>query len=722
MKHLIKMSAMTAAMTLSTTAQADIWNDIGNFFNDVAEVFQVAEDASAIGFAPSQSAPFSAPSNPSPGVGEFSVVSFNIKGFPTRLDGIDDNKVRQLVNEYMENKGYDIIAIQENWVRNNALAGALKDVRRVNDQTFYTPEFPYISDHYQGGNLSYGDGLSTVSKFPFVARQYHEEYRDCDGYYWQLFEDSSKSPDCETEKGFTFTKIHINKDFVVHFYNTHMDTSGGSVKQSQYNQLRDHIKNHSAGKAVIVTGDFNDWIDNNQWNDGVSKGSKFASELGLYWACGNVQQTNRTNRCSGVDHIAYRGSSDFFMYPYLEKEIHQSISDHNPLATYFRYIDINNYSTFKKLSQNKPAKQSSTRSFYQVTGEAKYAVDGLTQTNIYHYWGALTDWEDNPWWQVDLGANKQTSLVKVFHRSDQDADKMTDFYVMISDTDMGNRTLADLMADNRVSKKYYVGNGELQEAFIDTSGAVGRYVRIHSNIKHNSLQLAEVEVYGKEITLENVQFTELPGNGVVEQASIGSDGTIWATNGNNDIFIYSNNGWHHIGGKLKHVSTGEWHHVWGVNSSNNIFYWDHHYGWRGVGGTLKNISVGNDGTVWGIGVNSDIFYYSNGWHRVSGGLEQISVANAQNICGVNATNQVHCYSNGWHYDSSIKLKQISVDIYGNKAGIGLDDKLYVNTGSGWVANTNAGTQFKYVELGKAMPDGQLQMVAVDHQGRIFKAH
>ena len=73
---------------------------------------------------------------------------------------------------------------------------------------------------------------------------------------------------------------------------------------------------------------------------------------------------------------------------------------------------------------------------------------------------------------------------------------------------------------------------------------------------------------------------------------------VWGVNSSNNIWYRDgvNGSWKHIPGKLKQISvSNDGNHVWGVNSSNNIWYRDGVNGsWKHIPGKLKYVSVGKD--------------------------------------------------------------------------------------------------------------------------------
>ncbi|WP_298775247.1 endonuclease/exonuclease/phosphatase family protein [uncultured Shewanella sp.] len=297
---------------------------------DALKYYDILNDASAEGYRSSGGHKFQQPSFFAESDGELKIAIFNVKGFPVKLNGISNETAGRISTQIINDSGWDIIGLQENWVRNNAIMSKINKTK-----------YPYLSDHFQGNASTFGDGLSLISKYPFAARQEHVKYNKCHGTYLMLVANLTSSPDCETEKGFTFARVYLANDLFIDVYNTHMDTAQGAVKQSQFNQLEAFIASKSQGNPVIVMGDFNSWIDNNQAQGGASAGGTFASNLGLTWACDIAGPTysNKEKKCSGVDHLAFRGNNQFSFRVENEKEVKQTISDHHPLVTTLRWTN-----------------------------------------------------------------------------------------------------------------------------------------------------------------------------------------------------------------------------------------------------------------------------------------------------------------------------------------------------------------------------------------------
>lgn len=370
-KPIINRITLALCLGMSLNAQAGIFDDFFDFIEDpipnpIPEDSYVAaylDAATQTGYESSNSQAVTRLQTVAGQSGELTFAVFNVKGFPEALDGISNAEAKELTQTYINNSGWDIIGLQENWVRNSAITEGLN-----------RSQYPYMSDHYQGSSSTYGDGLSTISKYPFISRQERVEYNDCQGTFTELALGIADSPDCEADKGFTLTQINIHQDLVIHFYNTHMDTDRGTVKQNQFNQLEEYINRVSINVPVVVMGDFNAAIN-------ADYSQNFVDALDLTWGCEAVEEGNSNkDGCSGVDHIAFKGNDQFQFEVLTEQEIEQNISDHDPLVTKLRWTNHYYYTPSRWDSSRKLT--AKTMGLYNTTHKTYVAAKNSGGTNM----------------------------------------------------------------------------------------------------------------------------------------------------------------------------------------------------------------------------------------------------------------------------------------------------------------------------------------------------
>ena len=140
------------------------------------------------------------------------------------------------------------------------------------------------------------------------------------------------------------------------------------------------------------------------------------------------------------------------------------------------------------LAVGKSVTQSSTWSGLS----AQFAVDGNTAGIVSH-----TNLETQPWWQLDLGATYQLSRINVWNRADCCAERLSNFYVFVSDQPFTSTNLSTTLGQPGVSAYYIAGQAGTPSAF--QPGRTGRYLRVQLT-GTNYLSLAEFEVFGNQVT------------------------------------------------------------------------------------------------------------------------------------------------------------------------------------------------------------------------------
>ena len=134
----------------------------------------------------------------------------------------------------------------------------------------------------------------------------------------------------------------------------------------------------------------------------------------------------------------------------------------------------------ENISWKKQAKQSST----DFGGDASRALDGNTNSNYSQQSITHTKFENQPWWEVDLGRTEQVGLVRLYNRGDGELSKrLADFDVILYD-EKGTEVA-----------RQYVSRLEGSSLDLQLNGKLGRRVRIQLRQKNQALSLAEVEVF-----------------------------------------------------------------------------------------------------------------------------------------------------------------------------------------------------------------------------------
>lgn len=255
----------------------------------------------------------------------FSIISYNVAGLPQGVSSSDPEKYMSSISPLIND--YDIVQVQEDFCYHDSLL-------LFNNHTYVTDPMPCVPN---------GDGLNTFSNYP-ISNLDRNPWNDCTG------------ADCLTPKGFSYSQIEIQGN-VIDFYNVHCNagssTESLAARRANIAQLSKYISEHSAGKPVLLFGDFNSryvregdtiralgelgftdaWIKYIR-NDSIP-------ELGTprLEAC----SPDRNNKdCEVVDKIFYRGISDIqisvLSYKtddlrfYFEGDLSQPLSDHWPVS------------------------------------------------------------------------------------------------------------------------------------------------------------------------------------------------------------------------------------------------------------------------------------------------------------------------------------------------------------------------------------------------------
>ena len=117
-------------------------------------------------------------------------------------------------------------------------------------------------------------------------------------------------------------------------------------------------------------------------------------------------------------------------------------------------------------------------------------MDGNVDSDYGHHSVTHTNFEDNAWWQVDLGKTENVGKVKLYNRGDGNvANRLSNFDVVLLNE-----------AKQEVARQHFDSlNGKAElEVFFTAKGA--RYVKVELKTKNTPLSLAEVEVFRSATT------------------------------------------------------------------------------------------------------------------------------------------------------------------------------------------------------------------------------
>jgi hypothetical protein len=158
------------------------------------------------------------------------------------------------------------------------------------------------------------------------------------------------------------------------------------------------------------------------------------------------------------------------------------------------YVNFSLTNTQSNLAQNNAATQSSNFPGYSFVIAAS-AVDGNTDGKFLNNSVTVTNFEANPWWQVDLGSTSTVNSILIWNRTDCCGDRLSDYWVFASNTVFA-------AGDTPTSLQARAGTWGSHQTLAPSPsttilvGAVqARYVRVQLT-GTNYLSLSEVQVMG----------------------------------------------------------------------------------------------------------------------------------------------------------------------------------------------------------------------------------
>lgn len=160
---------------------------------------------------------------------------------------------------------------------------------------------------------------------------------------------------------------------------------------------------------------------------------------------------------------------------------------------------------------------------------ASLAVDGSVpgdSTSTTH-----TNLDANAWWEVDLGSVQEILNIYLWNRADCCQNRLSNYYILVSDTPFSSTSLSTTLAQAGVSNFYRAPNAGSPEVI--NINRTGRYVRLQLN-KTDYLSIREVFIHTKTTTVSGnlaqggstSQSSTLPGWpwGTADKAVDGNSG------------------------------------------------------------------------------------------------------------------------------------------------------------------------------------------------------
>ncbi|MGC4232668.1 MAG: DUF1735 domain-containing protein [Niabella sp.] len=144
------------------------------------------------------------------------------------------------------------------------------------------------------------------------------------------------------------------------------------------------------------------------------------------------------------------------------------------------------------IARGKSTQQSTTNGSAVSSRAVDGNVNGAWSANsVTHTAEGLTE----QWWQVDLGGRaSRIKEIKIYNRTDCCGNRLSNYYIFVSDTPFESESVAGTLAQPGVSAFFQAAQAGSPTTI--PIGKPGRYVRVQLSQGTLPLAIAELEVYG----------------------------------------------------------------------------------------------------------------------------------------------------------------------------------------------------------------------------------
>ena len=268
--------------------------------------------------------------------GEFRALTYNVAGLPQGLSSSNPAANMPFIGPLLND--YDLVLVQESWKTPDP--NPLAPLRVYHEILEAASEHPFRSEplplplnqdpERPGAVVS--DGLNRFSRFAFgeIRRQ---RWENCD----------NSAADCLSLKGFSVARTELAPGVCVDVYNLHGEAGSTAndlvLKDENTSALIEFIEDFSAGRAVILGGDFNMRLARER---DAANLERMVAELGVTDACIAVGFTD----VNEIDKFFFRSNDTLTVAPTscvfeTAKFVTPGgapLSDHEPLAVDFAWF------------------------------------------------------------------------------------------------------------------------------------------------------------------------------------------------------------------------------------------------------------------------------------------------------------------------------------------------------------------------------------------------
>ena len=274
--------------------------------------------------------------------GRFTALTYNVAGLPEGLSGSEPATNTPLISPLLND--YDLVLVQEDWIDPVPPAAGFDFyhddlIAEVDHEHVSTPAPPPLGTDPRRPEALVADGLNRMSRFPFgeITR---EMWSGCFG---SLDTSDGGAADCPSQKGFSVATTELAAGVEVDVYNLHGE-AGSTPRDleesaADFEQLAAFVREHSAGRAVIVGGDFNLHTDEEP-DRGVF--AAFLDATDLSDVCEAVDCGDDADQ---IDKFVFRNGGDIeltaldhrFEREKFRRDDGEPLSDHDALAVTFEW-------------------------------------------------------------------------------------------------------------------------------------------------------------------------------------------------------------------------------------------------------------------------------------------------------------------------------------------------------------------------------------------------
>lgn len=313
----------------------------------------------------------------------FTVANYNVAGLPKLFGNPAEDvaKNQAKIGEILAERHYDLLAVQEDFGEHAALSALLKG-------------YPHTTHHT--GSAPGGDGMNLWSDLPLF-----NETR----IPWQTaYGVIADGADEMTPKGILYAVIQLDEGVYVDFYNLHADAYGddGSIaaRRDQFIQLAAVMEEKSAGRPVIVTGDFNTSLSRSApcglWENLMEPLGLTDVWIELYNG-GNTADFSAhfdsPEKWDSIEKFLYRdgGGIDLtptaFSYEYLTDEEGGALSDHPAAIAAFTWSKTEDFAEYTGELADSPG-------FFAAIGRFFAGIANKIAFIFTDLWKILANWQE----------------------------------------------------------------------------------------------------------------------------------------------------------------------------------------------------------------------------------------------------------------------------------------------------------------------------------------